>query len=194
MKKQLLITAAILMGTVSYSYADTDNSKPMPFAVMDKNGDGVLSKDEVGGRLAERFAQLDIDQSGTLSADELPMRGMKGKGRRGPDFAQMNKDSDAAFIGHGRPMFGEGRHGKRPTFAELDTNGDGMLSPSELAAQMKERLGQRPNRPTFEELDENSDGVLTKNELCRPLLERFQQFDKDNSGTLTKDELPRFQK
>lgn len=45
---------------------------PPSFSQLDENGDGVLSKDEVKGPLADDFDRLDVDQSGTLTEEELP--------------------------------------------------------------------------------------------------------------------------
>lgn len=45
---------------------------PPSFSQLDENGDGVLSRDEVKGPLADDFDRLDVDHSGSLTKDELP--------------------------------------------------------------------------------------------------------------------------
>ena len=218
MKKSLLITAALLMGSVSFTYANAGNFKAMTFAEMDKNGDSQLAKDEVQGRLLARFDQLDTDNSGTLSADELSglRKGRGGKNDKRATFAEMDKNSDGQLAkdevwGRLSANFDQldtdksgtlssnelsalrkgrgGKHHKRPTFAELDTDGSGTLSESEFAAQGKGRAGKNFKRPTFTEMDKNSDGVLAKEEVGGPLFADFELLDTDNSGTLSIDEL-----
>ena len=38
---------------------------------MDTNGDGVISREEARGPMADRFKMMDIDENGTLSREEL---------------------------------------------------------------------------------------------------------------------------
>ncbi|OGA06930.1 MAG: hypothetical protein A3D95_16085 [Betaproteobacteria bacterium RIFCSPHIGHO2_12_FULL_69_13] len=51
----------------------TESSKSVPpkFAAMDKNADGYLSKDEVGGDYAKAFAEADDNRDGKLDPDEF---------------------------------------------------------------------------------------------------------------------------
>ncbi|WP_353505626.1 hypothetical protein [Vibrio sp. SCSIO 43136] len=46
--------------------------EPPSFEEMDTNGDGELQMDELRGPLADQFDQLDTDNSGGLSAQEIP--------------------------------------------------------------------------------------------------------------------------
>lgn len=163
MKKYLLISAALLISSTTYSFANTENFRPMTFAQHDTDGDGVLSKEEVRGRLLANFSQFDTDADGTLSAQE---------------FAAVKMDQ-------------QGKRPKFRTFAELDSNGDGVLSEDEYAALKQHRRdhsGKRFNRLTFQERDRNSDGVLAKEEVCGRLLANFADFDKDGNGTLSAEE------
>lgn len=41
------------------------------FARLDKNGDGVITKDEFPARFADRFAELDTDKDGRISRSEM---------------------------------------------------------------------------------------------------------------------------
>ncbi len=56
-------------------------------AKLDKNGDGVITKDELpdGSRLAARFAEIDKDGDGSLTREELKAgrKDRKGKGGKG---------------------------------------------------------------------------------------------------------------
>ncbi|MFT6985559.1 MAG: Ca2+-binding EF-hand superfamily protein [Psychromonas sp.] len=166
MKKNLFITAALLMASATYSFANADNFKPMTFAQHDTNSDGVLSKDEVRGGLLANFAEFDSDASGALSVEEFAAARMAKQGRAG-------------------------KFAKQLTFAEMDLNSDGLLSKAEFAAlkqHRKDHSGKAYNRPTFQEMDKNSDGVLAKEEVGRRLLAHFADFDTDANGTLSAEE------
>ena len=53
---------------------------------LDKNGDGVLSSDEIPQPLKERLSKADSNGDGNLAASELQaaMANRQGQGRRGP--------------------------------------------------------------------------------------------------------------
>ena len=221
MKKSLLITAAILM--VTAGYASADNAKPTTFAEMDVNGDMVLTKEEVQGRLLQNFDKLDIDDNGTLSQDEMPM-GKKGKAgghHKGPNFADLDKNGDKVLSkdeAQGRlldnfaqldkdgsgtlsqdemPMGKQGKSGrqhKRPTFVQLDANKDGSLSEAEYNVQPQSNKDKGHQRHNFQQMDKNNNGVLDKTEVRGRLLANFEKLDADNSDTLSLEELPSQQK
>ena len=44
------------------------------FDRLDADGDGMISPDEFGGRLVAMFTRMDSDSDGLLSGDELPRR------------------------------------------------------------------------------------------------------------------------
>ncbi len=79
----------------------------------------------------------------------------------------------------------------RPTIVALDTDKDGTLSATEIAASNK----------TLLLLDKNGDGQLTADEFTAPmvmneppsseeLIHRLMAMDKNGDGVLTKDEVP----
>ena len=222
MKKSLLITA-LLVGGASVAYANAGNFKGMNFAQMDTNGDSFLTKDEVQGRVLARFDELDTDNSGTLSSDELSAlkKGRAGKNGKRATFAEMDKNGDGALAkdevwGRLSVHFDQldtdkngtlssdelsalkkgrgGKHHRQATFAELDTDGNGVLSESEFSAQGKGRMGKNFNRPTFAEIDKNSDGQIAKDEVWGRLSVHFDQLDTDKSGTLSSEELSALKK
>ncbi|MEL0613929.1 EF-hand domain-containing protein [Marinomonas arenicola] len=68
-----VITASVLALFSVNSLAGGQPPKDPPsFAQLDTNGDGVLTKDELRGPLADDFDRFDTDNSGTLTEDELP--------------------------------------------------------------------------------------------------------------------------
>jgi Ca2+-binding EF-hand superfamily protein len=196
MKKYLLITVALLMGNATYSSADTQNYKTMRFTQIDKNGDGVLTKEEVRGRLLTNFDILDMDGNGSLSAAEFTMH--KGKHGNRPTFAQMDKNSDGVLSKDevGRRLLAK--------FDKVDSDNNGTLSEAELQMAHKNRQGKAGKghqRPTFTEMDKNNDGVLSATEFQAGQKHRqhkagkgrhrptFAEMDINSDGALSKQEV-----
>ncbi|MEQ8895751.1 MAG: EF-hand domain-containing protein [Roseovarius sp.] len=85
-----------------------------------------------------------------------------------------------------------GHHGKRPTFEELDANGDGAVSREEMQARMQAR---------FADADADGDGKITREEMSaqmearqaerreRFLNKMFERKDADADGALTMEEM-----
>ncbi len=102
------------------------------FATLDKNGDGLVSQDEMraegkarhanckgqgaDGKHGQHFTQNDADKNGTLSEAE---------------YQQMLKQ---------RQAFQARMNATTPDFKALDTNNDGQLSREELRAGMAKRI------------------------------------------------------
>ena len=76
--------------------------------------------------------------------------------------------------GHGKGH-GKGHHGK-PTFADVDTNGDGIIVAEELYAMQAKRMSARAEaggklkhagkRPTFEDIDTDGNGEVSPEEFA----------------------------
>ncbi len=129
------------------------------FKAADTDGDGALSKEEAQRgmpRMAERFAALDTDQDGKITLEELQtmrnnMRGagrpegagagaaggmrqtaMRGASKGGAGCAMGAADSDGRVTR--ASVEKTGRPAALTRFDALDTDKDGVLSPSEQAA------------------------------------------------------------
>jgi hypothetical protein len=73
MKKfALALSALLLVGAYHPAQAQEERRKPPSFEEMDANGDGLLTKDELKGRLLDELDLLDSDGDGALSESELP--------------------------------------------------------------------------------------------------------------------------
>lgn len=66
------------------------------FARLDKNGDGFVTADEFPARRADRFAQLDTDKDGKLSRSEM----VEGALQR---FDALDTDKDGQITPQERP-------------------------------------------------------------------------------------------
>ena len=168
----------------------------------DANGDGKVTFEELKAvrpqATEERFKQMDRNGDGVLSKEDRP----KGAGpragqehRRGPGHAQgrdrlpigaMLKEADKNGDGKitleelkaVRPQATEER------FKHMDLNGDGVLSKEDLP----------PLMAMLKKADANQDGKITFEELktARPesTEERFKLLDRNNDGVLTREDRP----
>ena len=99
------------------------------FSRFDKDGDGLLSGDEIPERMKERFKDFDINDDGLISKDEMKsaMGDPKAKAKR--DAPRYISDNDADGDGKlSRDEF----PGDKTFFNTLDANKDNYISTDEL--------------------------------------------------------------
>jgi EF hand len=107
------------------------------FAALDKNGDGVVSRDEAAARprMAKTFDTLDANKDGALSKDEMKAAHDKMQARH---VARNDTDRDGRLSraeAVGRPKLAE-------NFDRIDSNGDGFLTTEEMKAARKARAAK----------------------------------------------------
>ena len=127
------------------------------FARMDSNSDGAITAAEAGEQRWARFAIADADHDGRVTRPELEQAfasgAMRGAHGGGGGFG-------GRFGGGGGGFHGGFRHGPPDParfVSRFDQNGNGQLEVSELPAPMQARLGATA--------DANHDGVISTDEL-----------------------------
>jgi hypothetical protein len=115
--------------------AQRNQERQMRFRGMDRNNDGVITRDEWRGN-DRSFRRLDTNNDGVLSGDEIWV-------------------NDAAPSGRAWDRQDAGRSALDVAFDNKDRNNDGILSREEWQS----------DAATFARVDVNKDGVITRPEF-----------------------------
>jgi Ca2+-binding EF-hand superfamily protein len=162
---------------------------------LDTAGQGYVSRDEFIAAAKTRFAKLDRNGDGKLTADELAM---PHKGQGANDRAQSGE----------RRQFGQQRFDKLDAnhdgvvtlnefvaaadarFKEFDAAGKGRVSAEQIASSPKaqERAARVAER-IVKHLDTNGDGVVTQDEFLAAAKQRFARIDKNGDGFIDTSEI-----
>lgn len=134
---------------------------------LDKDGDGVITREEFSAPMGDAFDRLDADHDGRLSTEELAA------GHGGPDGP-----------GHRAMMLG-GPGGPGFQVFTLRSGPGGGPMPGGPGHVFVRRLGG-PDGPG--EMDKNGDGRVSQDEFLAPLIETFQRMDADRDGFLDEGE------
>ncbi|NSX53916.1 EF-hand domain-containing protein [Parasulfitobacter algicola] len=117
---------AIILIAASGAMAQ-EQGKSMSFDMLDKDGNGELSREEMQQAQALRFSNADADRNGALSQSELETLAANRAGRM---MARMDANDDGQLTQDEMPQQrGEGR-----MFRRLDTDRNGTISKTEFDA------------------------------------------------------------
>lgn len=161
-------------------------------AKLDSNSDGAVDQDELKSALSQKtddgllvslsknFADLDSDESGSLSSEEMAAMAPAQPPPR--DQAPNTELADALI-------------------SALDADGDGAISSDELSNGLTSAGSSADSTEIFSALDKNEDGSVSQDELAASLAppppppqqvsseELFSQLDADSDGSVSATEL-----
>jgi Ca2+-binding EF-hand superfamily protein len=197
MRSQILVgaaTVALLVAGAHTSGAQGRGQRGMRFAGMDRNGDGVITRDEWQGS-EQSFRTHDWNHDGVLSGDEL-RPGARPPARQSDDDFD-SPDRDYPFTDWTESSFnkldhnGDNRltrdewHFDMESFHRADHNGDGVISRAEFLGTDSPLDDDRED--LFSGLDANRDGRVSRDEWHGDPA-RFNALDVNHDGVLTRAE------
>jgi Ca2+-binding EF-hand superfamily protein len=151
---------------------------------MDADGDGKVSREEYDGPMP--FEDLDRNGDGMLDESDRPQRAGDGEGMprggraagRGA-FRRFDEDGDGKVSRAEFP-------GRDERFSNIDADGDGFLSPDEMAAEGA-RVGAAAGSPSWRERDRDGNGKVSRNEFDGGD-DEWRRLDRNADGWITPEE------
>ena len=133
MKKSIFLLGSVFALMTSQAFAE--KGPRHSFSDLDADGSGFLSVEEITAihqrRVEKMVANVDSDADGSISLDEW----------------------------ENRPVRGKGKKREAPEFAELDADGNGLVSVLEIADFRSEKIEE-----TFSKMDADGDGAVSEEE------------------------------
>jgi len=171
---------------------DQPPGKPLQFDVdrffkdFDKNGDGVLTRDELPPELRSSFERIDANRDGKITRAELSRGIQHLQPRRRPsdmiymliEMSDAHEDSVAEV------------QRAYDILRKLDKNRDGKIDPDELKAERTRLLKSRVDS-LFKQLDTDEDGRISRREAKGQIREDFDEIDRNQDGYIEPEELMR---
>lgn len=159
--------------------------------LLDRNGDGVISKDEVPERMQGLFARIDANNDGKITPDEIrssakTQAGPNGRAQRGGEASRMDPVLNAIDTDHDGILSAAEIAAATSSLKSLDKDGDGELSSAELRPRQMTPADRAKH--LLDEWDTDKDGKITKPEAPDRMQEQFETIDTNHDGVLTEDE------
>ena len=172
--------------------ANKPNETAARLMVLDKSGDGTLTKDEVPERMQGMFARIDTNNDGKITQDEIKasatsQRGPNGRAQHGGEPTRRDPLLNALDTDHDGVISKEEIASAPTSLKVLDKDGDGTLAQGELRPPQMTPTDRADHM--LDEWDTNKDGKITKPEAPDRMQEQFDALDTNHDGFLTKDEL-----
>jgi Ca2+-binding EF-hand superfamily protein len=145
-----------------------------PFAKLDVNQDGSISRSEMLGRATERFDRADANKDGTLTTEERKAAHQRFAEEH---FKKSDRNGDGALASDELPP----RFAKK--LGKLDANKDGKLTQAELSV-LREKFARR-----FAQQRPESAAPKSRTDLVTHVNARFDKLDANQDGALSKQEL-----
>jgi Ca2+-binding EF-hand superfamily protein len=157
---------------------------------FDENGDGVLERSELPRRMRDQIDQIDRNDDGRLTAQELRQHGNRASsdspGRHARPLEIVYLWVTDADSGH---LSLNDLQQAYKSLQEIDENGDGQLSRDELR-QRRQQLLERWAGTVTDRLDQNDDGRINPREAHGTfLLSLFDRLDANHDGQISQREL-----
>jgi Ca2+-binding EF-hand superfamily protein len=117
----------------------------MSFEMLDTDGNGEITLEEIQNHGKGRFTEIDTNQDGKLSAEELEAHQQKKIAERVAKMIERHdKDGDGLLVIEEMPGAGRGEM----MFERFDLNGDGVVTQEEFdeAKSKRKRHGKRHNK------------------------------------------------
>lgn len=191
MRPALPLSPLLLLFTAIPGHAQpTPPLKEGPWAA-DADGDGRITREEMGAYMERRFSLMDSDGDGMIPAQT--MQRMLGHERSAPGIAAQDSKSggrrgpgSGMEPGGGGGFGGSGGAGGPPPRGGPAADGQDHMRQGRADGTPPPPPGRAMPYPE----DSNDDGMIDRQEFIAPALAMFADRDINGDGVLTAEELP----